>query len=256
MGPQNTKRWPGIDGRVALVTGASRGIGQAIAGALATQGAFVIGSATSAEGAAAISERFKSQATVGHGIELDVSNREAVTSTLEEISSNFGAPTILVNNAGIARDNVVVRMKDEDWDQVVSTNLSSHFYVCRSCLRSMMKARRGRIINIPSVVGLTGNPGQTNYAASKAGIIGFTKSLAREVASRDITVNAIAPGFIDTDMTRMLNESQTALLCTQIPAGRFGTPADIAAAAVFLASDSASYITGETLNISGGLFIG
>ena len=256
MAPQNAKRWPGIDGRVALVTGASRGIGQAIAGALATQGAFVIGSATSAEGAAAISERFKAQATVGHGIKLDVSNREAVTSILKEISSNFGAPTILVNNAGIARDNVVVRMKDEDWDQVVSTNLSSHFYVCRSCLRSMMRARHGRIINISSVVGLTGNPGQTNYAASKAGIIGFTKSLAREVASRDITVNAIAPGFIDTDMTRMLDESQTASLCAQIPAGRFGTPADIAAAAVFLASDSASYITGETLNISGGLFIG
>lgn len=253
---KGVKRWPGIDGRVALVTGATRGIGRAVADALALEGALVIGTATKQEGVATINERLKSQTAPGYGVELDVSDHEAVSATLDRISTKYGPPSILVNNAGIVRDNLMIRMKNEDWDQVISTNLSSHFYVAKACLRGMIKARWGRIINISSVVGLTGNAGQTNYASAKAGIIGFTKSLAQEVASRNITVNSIAPGFVNTDMTSQLDQTQTESLCLEIPARRLGVPADIAAAVVFLVSDSAGYITGETLNISGGLFIG
>ncbi len=256
MALKSVKRWPGIDGRVALVTGATRGIGRAVADALALEGALVIGTATKKEGVETINERFKSKAVLGHGVELDASDYGAVSEVLDRISTKYGSPSILVNNAGIVRDNLMVRMKSTEWDQVISTNLSSNFYVAKACLRGMIKARWGRIVNISSIVGLAGNAGQTNYASAKAGIIGFTKSLAQEVASRNITVNSIAPGFVSTDMTGQLDQTQTELLCSKIPARRLGIPADIAAAVIFLVSDSASYITGETLNISGGLFIG
>ena len=245
--------WPGIDGRVALVSGASRGIGKAIAEALAIQGATVIGTATSQQGADGISAYLQKRNANGRGMVLDVSEPASIDALLTDIGAAEGLPEILVNNAGVTRDNLLMRMKPEEWDQVLSTNLSSVYRLCKASLRSMMKARWGRIINITSVVGLTGNPGQTNYAASKAGMIGFTKSLAQEVASRNITVNAIAPGFIDTDMTRELDPKQTDALRQQIPAGRLGAPEDIAAAVVFLASDAGTYITGETLNINGGL---
>src|SRR5690554_3809778 len=247
--------WPGIAGRAALVTGASRGIGKAIAEALARQGAAVIGTATSAEGADAISRRFRELGLAGRGVQLRVEDPASVDAALENIESTEGAPTILVNNAGVTRDNLLMRMKAEEWDEVIDTNLSSVFRLSKACVRGMMKARRGTIINIASVVGLSGNPGQTNYAAAKAGIIGFSKSLAREVASRNITVNVIAPGFIDTDMTRALDDKQVEALRSQIPSGRLGTPEDIAAAVVFLASDAGSYITGETLNVNGGLYM-
>ncbi|HEY8520634.1 MAG TPA: 3-oxoacyl-ACP reductase FabG [Gammaproteobacteria bacterium] len=242
--------WPGFAGRVALVSGASRGIGRAIADALALQGAVVIGTATTAEGAAAIDERLAGK---GRGAVLDVTDAQAVEALLADLEGREGAPSILVNNAGITRDNLLMRMKAEEWDAVIDANLSSLYRLCKACLRPMLKARHGRIINISSVVGLTGNPGQTNYAAAKAGMIGFTKALAREVASRGITVNAIAPGFIDTDMTRALDEKQTQALRDQIPAGRLGAAEEVAAAVVFLASDAAAYITGETLNVNGGL---
>lgn len=247
--------WPGIAGRAALVTGASRGIGKAIAEALARQGAAVIGTATSAEGADAISSRFRELGLAGRGVQLRVEDPASVDAALENIESTEGAPTILVNNAGVTRDNLLMRMKAEEWDEVIDTNLSSVFRLSKACVRGMMKARRGAIINIASVVGLSGNPGQTNYAAAKAGMIGFTKSLARELASRNITVNVVAPGFIDTDMTRALDEKQVEALRAQIPSGRLGTPEDIAAAVVFLASDAGSYITGETLNVNGGLYM-
>ncbi|MGI9258578.1 MAG: 3-oxoacyl-ACP reductase FabG, partial [Gammaproteobacteria bacterium] len=217
------------------------------------QGAIVIGTATTEQGAESISAYLKEIDSNGRGAVLDVSDPESINALLADIAAAEGTPAILVNNAGITRDNLLMRMKSEEWDQVLSTNLSSLYRLCKATLRGMMKARRGRIINITSVVGLTGNPGQTNYAAAKAGMIGFTKSLAQEVASRGITVNAVAPGFIDTDMTRELDDSQTDALRQQIPAGRLGTPADIAAAVVFLASDAGGYITGETLNINGGL---
>ena len=247
------KPWPGIDGRVALVSGASRGIGRAIAQALSLQGAIVIGTATSQRGADGISAYLSENEAPGRGLVLDVSDPASVETLFSDIGGAEGPPGILVNNAGITRDNLLLRMKAEEWDDVLSTNLSSLYRLCKASLRGMMKARSGRIINITSVVGLTGNPGQTNYAATKAGIIGFTKSLAQEIASRNITVNSIAPGFIDTDMTRDLDSSQTDALRQQIPAGRLGTPEDIAAAVVFLASDAGAYITGETLNINGGL---
>ena len=247
------KPWPGIDGRVALVSGASRGIGRAIAQALSLQGAIVIGTATSQSGADGISAYLSENEATGRGLVLDVSDPASVEALFSDIGGAEGLPGILVNNAGITRDNLLLRMKAEDWDDVLSTNLSSLYRLCKASLRGMMKARSGRIINITSVVGLTGNPGQTNYAAAKAGVIGFTKSLAQEVASRNITVNSIAPGFIDTDMTRDLESSQTDALRQQIPAGRLGTPEDIAAGVVFLASDAGAYITGETLNINGGL---
>jgi 3-oxoacyl-[acyl-carrier protein] reductase len=247
------KPWPGIDGRVALVSGASRGIGRAIAQALSLQGAIVIGTATSQNGADGISAYLSENEVTGRGLVLDVSDPASVEALFSDIGGAEGLPGILVNNAGITRDNLLLRMKAEEWDDVLSTNLSSLYRLCKASLRGMMKARSGRIINITSVVGLTGNPGQTNYAATKAGVIGFTKSLAQEVASRNITVNSIAPGFIDTDMTRELESSQIDALRQQIPAGRLGTPEDIAAGVVFLASDAGAYITGETLNINGGL---
>src|SRR5690606_16278603 len=247
--------WPGFAGRIALVTGASRGIGRAIAEALARQGATVVGTATSETGAQAIDAWLAESGLKGRGVVLDVSNEATVDSVVEDITGAEGAPTILVNNAGITRDNLLMRMKAAEWDDVVSTNLSSVYRLSRACLRGMMKARYGRIVNIGSVVGLAGNAGQVNYAAAKAGMIGFSKSLAREVASRNITVNVVAPGFIETDMTRALDESQVQALRAQIPLARLGAPADIAAAVVFLASEAGGYITGETLNVNGGMFM-
>ncbi len=241
---------PGIAGRAALVTGASRGIGRAIAETLARQGAVVIGTATSEQGAASISEWLGALSAGSRGAVLDVGSDASVDALFASLNT---APEIVVNNAGITRDNLLMRMKPEEWNEVVSTNLSSLYRVCRASLRGMMKARYGRIINIGSVVGLMGNAGQTNYAAAKAGMIGFTKSLAREIASRNVTVNVVAPGFIDTDMTRALDEKQVQTLREQIPLARLGTSGDVAAAVAFLASDLAAYITGETLNVNGGL---
>jgi 3-oxoacyl-[acyl-carrier protein] reductase len=241
---------PGIAGRTALVTGASRGIGRAIAEALAGQGAAVIGTATSEQGAAAISAWLSALSPGSRGVVLDVGSDASVDALFASLSVS---PEIVVNNAGITRDNLLMRMKPEEWHDVVSTNLSSLYRVCKASLRAMMKARYGRIINISSVVGLMGNAGQTNYSAAKAGMIGFTKSLAREIASRNVTVNAVAPGFIDTDMTRALDQSQVQALREQIPLARLGTGGDIAAAVTFLASDLGGYITGETLNVNGGL---
>jgi 3-oxoacyl-[acyl-carrier protein] reductase len=249
------KPWPGIGGRIALVTGASRGIGRAIAEALGRQGATVVGTATTESGAAGISAQFEGLGLRGRGLVLDVGDSASVDAVFEELKSAEGLPAILVNNAGITRDNLLVRMSADEWEQVLNTDLSSLYRVCKAALRGMMRARSGRIINITSVVGLMGNAGQTNYAAAKAGMIGFSKALAREVASRNITVNAIAPGFIETDMTRELSEEQTEVLRGQIPAGKLGNASDIAAAAVFLASDAADYITGETLNVNGGLIM-
>ena len=247
--------WPGFAGRIALVTGASRGIGRAIAEALARQGATVVGSATSEAGAQAIDTWLRESGFKGRGVVLDVSDEAAVDAVVDGITGAEGAPTILVNNAGITRDNLLMRMKTSEWDDVVSTNLSSVYRLSRACLRGMMKGRYGRIVNIGSVVGLAGNAGPVNYAAAKAGMIGFSKSLAREVASRNITVNVVAPGFIETDMTRALDESQVQALRAQIPLARLGAPADIAAAVVFLASEAGGYITGETLNVNGGMFM-
>jgi 3-oxoacyl-[acyl-carrier protein] reductase len=246
-------RLPGIAGRVALVTGASRGIGKAIAEALARQGATVIGTATTEQGAQSIGAEFAALGLAGRGAVLDVGNEQSVEALFAELATREGAPEILVNNAGITRDNLLMRMKAEEWNDVLSTNLSSLYRVCKASLRAMMKARHGRIVNVGSVVGLMGNAGQTNYAAAKAGMIGFSRSLAREVASRNITVNVVAPGFIDTDMTRALDEKQVQTLREQIPLARLGSTADIAAAVVFLASDAAAYITGETLSVNGGL---
>jgi 3-oxoacyl-[acyl-carrier protein] reductase len=247
--------WPGIAGRVALVTGASRGIGQTIAEALGRQGATVVGTATTEDGARAIGETLHALGLQGRGGVLDVGNEASVEALVADVTAREGAPTILVNNAGITRDNLLMRMKAEEWDAVVSTNLSSLFRVSKACLRGMAKARHGRIVNIGSVVGLSGNAGQTNYAAAKAGIVGFTKALAREIASRNVTVNVVAPGFIDTDMTRALDEKQIQMLRGQIPLARLGSTADVAAAVVFLVSDAGSYITGETLNVNGGMFM-
>ncbi|HEY6514682.1 MAG TPA: 3-oxoacyl-ACP reductase FabG [Steroidobacteraceae bacterium] len=240
---------------VALVTGASRGIGREIALALAGAGAKVIGTATTAEGAAALTTALASHGYNGRGATLDVSDGASIDALLSELDTAGDMPTILVNNAAITRDALLLRMKQEDWDKVIVTNLTSVFRLSKACLRRMMKERRGRIVNLTSVVGVTGNPGQANYAAAKAGILGFTKSLAREVASRGITVNAVAPGFIDTDMTRSLTEEQRTALLTQIPVGRLGAGADVAAAVLFLASPQASYITGETLHVNGGMYM-
>ena len=241
---------------IALVTGASRGIGKAIADAMGANGAVVIGTATSEAGASAITERFKAAGINGVGKVLNVTDPDSVAAVIKEIGAEFGAPTILVNNAGITRDNLMLRMKDEEWSDIIDTNLTSIFRVSKACLRGMMKAHKGRIINVGSVVGSTGNPGQANYAAAKSGVIGFTKSLAREVGSRNITVNTVAPGFIDTDMTRELAEEQRDALLGNIPLGRLGSPDEIAKAVLFLASDDASYITGETLHVNGGMFMG
>ncbi|MEB1610784.1 3-oxoacyl-[acyl-carrier protein] reductase [Xanthomonas campestris] len=242
-----------LQGEIALVTGASRGIGAAIADTLAAQGATVIGTATSASGAAAIGARLAAQG--GHGRELDVTDAAAVDGLIDAIGKEFGAISILVNNAGITRDNLLMRMKDDDWQAIIDTNLTSVFRTSKAVMRGMMKARKGRIVNIASVVGVTGNPGQTNYAAAKAGIIAFSKSLAKEIGSRGVTVNVVAPGFIDTDMTKALpDEAKTALL-QQIALGHLGQPGDIANAVAFLAGPSAGYITGETLHVNGGMYM-
>ena len=240
---------------VALVTGASRGIGKAIALELAQRGATVIGTATSESGAQSISQWLSDAGLKGRGLVLNVSQQDSVDALLKEIESNEGAITVLVNNAGITRDNLLLRMKAEEWDDIMNTNLASVFRLSKAVLRGMMKARRGRIINIASVVGVMGNAGQTNYAAAKAGIIGFSKSLAREVGSRNITVNVVAPGFIATDMTAQLAAEQQQQLVNQVSLGRLGAPEDIAHAVAFLASPHASYITGETLHVNGGMYM-
>lgn len=244
-----------LEGQVALVTGASRGIGAAIADSLAHAGATVIGTATSGSGADAIEQRLKAIRPGCEGHALDVNDADAVTSLVAEISAGPGAPTILVNNAGITRDQILMRMKEEEWEEIIDTDLRSVFRLSKACLRGMMKARQGRIINISSVVGSMGNPGQANYAAAKAGMIGFSKSLAREIGSRNITVNVISPGFIDTDMTRALDDSQREALVGDIPLQRLGDPNDIAAAVLFLASEGGGYITGHTLHVNGGMFM-
>ncbi len=245
----------GIEDRVALVTGATRGIGRAIALALGGAGAIVIGTATRPEGAANIDTAFEEHGVKGRGAVLDVTDAVAVDSLITDIVANEGAPLILVNNAGITRDNLLMRMKDDEWQDILDTNLSSIFRTSKAVLRGMMKARQGRIINIASVVGVMGNAGQANYAAAKAGVIGFSKSLAREVGSRGITVNVIAPGFIDTDMTRSMTDEQRQGLADQVPLARLGTPEDIAAAVTFLASSGGGYITGETLHVNGGMYM-
>ena len=244
-----------LQGKVALVTGASRGIGQAIALELGRQGAVVIGTATSASGAERIAETLKANGIEGAGLVLDVSNDESVASTLEHIQQHLGQPLILVNNAGITRDNLMLRMKDDEWFDVINTNLSSLYRLTKAVLRGMTKARYGRIINIGSVVGAMGNAGQVNYAAAKAGLEGFGRALAREVGSRSITVNAVAPGFIDTDMTRELPDAQRDALLTQIPLGRLGQAEEIAKVVSFLASDGAAYVTGATIPVNGGMYM-
>ena len=242
-----------LQGEIALVTGASRGIGAAIADLLAAQGATVIGTATTESGAAAIGERLAAQG--GHGRALNVTDAAAMDSVLDGFAKEFGPISILVNNAGITRDNLLMRMKDEDWASIIDTNLTSVFRTSKAVMRGMMKARKGRIINIASVVGVTGNAGQANYAAAKAGIIGFSKSLAKEIGSRGVTVNVVAPGFIDTDMTKALPEEARTALINDIPLERLGSPEDIAHAVAFLASPAAGYITGETLHVNGGMYM-
>src|SRR5258705_7141114 len=244
-----------LDGQVALVTGATRGIGRAIASTLGAAGATVIGTATTDEGAAAIDAYLKEGGNAGAGIKLDVADGAAVAAALADIEARFGAIAILVNNAGITRDNLLLRMKDDEWDAIMATNLKPAFRLAKGVLRGMMKARHGRIIQIGSVVGASGNPGQTNYAAAKAALVGFTKSLAQEVGSRNITINCIAPGFVDTDMTKALPEAQRAALLEKIPLGRLGSPEDIAHAVLFLASPQAGYITGATLHVNGGMYM-
>jgi 3-oxoacyl-[acyl-carrier protein] reductase len=244
-----------LSDQIALVTGASRGIGQAIAQALGAEKATVIGTATSAAGAENITAMFSENGVKGTGMVLDVADSDSVTNCVKQIIDEYGAPDILVNNAGITRDNLLMMMKDEQWDDIINTNLSSVYRMSKAVLRPMMKKRNGRIINISSVVGATGNAGQTNYAAAKAGLLGFTKSLAREIGSRNITVNTVAPGFIDTDMTRELAEEQREALTRQIPLGRLGAAEEVAAAVAFLASPAAAYITGETIHVNGGMYM-
>ena len=241
-----------LQGEIALVTGASRGIGAAIAAALAAAGATVVGTATSDAGAEAIS---KTLGNGGRGIVLNTADADSVQAAFENIQANEGSPTIVVNNAGITRDNLLMRMKQDEWDDVIATNLSGIFRVCKACMRGMMKQKKGRIINIASVIGIMGNAGQSNYAAAKAGIIGFSKSLAREIGSRNITVNIVAPGFIDTDMTRGLPDEQRAAMLSDIPLNRLGEGEDIANAVVFLASKAGAYVTGETLHVNGGMLM-
>jgi 3-oxoacyl-[acyl-carrier protein] reductase len=242
-----------LEGRVALVTGASRGIGHAIGLALARAGGKVVGTATSQEGADRFAAALASEGLSGAGMVLDVNDASRIDAVMDAIQKSHGDIAILVNNAGITRDNLLMRMKESEWDDIVSTNLTSVYRLSKAAVRGMMKARQGRIINITSVIGATGNAGQTNYAAAKAGVAGFTKALAREVGSRGITVNCVAPGFIDTDMTRSLSEAQRSAVTQQIPLGRLGVVDDVASAVVFLASDGASYITGCTLHVNGGM---
>ena len=243
------------DSRVALVTGASRGIGRAIAEKLAEDGYTVVGTATSDGGAEKISAYLKEVGNAGCGMKLNVADDESVTEVLKAIAAQYGAPLVLVNNAGITRDNILMRMKGDEWNDVIDTNLNALYRVSKACLRGMTKARWGRIVNITSVVGSMGNMGQSNYAATKAGAEGFSRALARELGSRSVTVNCVAPGFIDTDMTRELSDDQRDLMLGQIPLGRLGQPEEIAALVGFLCSDAASYITGETLHINGGMYM-
>lgn len=244
-----------LENEVALITGASRGIGHAIALALGGAGARIIGTSTSEQGAATLSAALASHGCNGRGAVLDAGSAASIDALVAQLEKDAQLPTILVNSAAITRDTLLLRMKPEDWDVVIATNLTAVYRLSRACVRQMMKARRGRIVNLTSVVGVTGNAGQANYAAAKAGLLGFTKSLARELASRGITVNAVAPGFIDTDMTRVLSEEQRHALLGQIPAGRLGTPAEVAAAVLFLVSPQAAYITGETLHVNGGMYM-
>ena len=241
-----------LDGEIALVTGASRGIGAAIAKALLAAGATVVGTATTQAGADGISATLGGK---GRGMVLDVSDDESIQTAVKDLQSREGSPTILVNNAGVTRDNLLMRMKDDEWNDVIATNLTGTYRLCKACLRGMMKARKGRIVNIASVIAVMGNAGQANYAASKAGLIGFTKSLAREIGSRGITVNVVAPGFIDTDMTKVLSDEQREGMLAQVPLGRLGAGDDIANAVVFLASGGGAYITGETLHVNGGMLM-
>ena len=244
-----------LENQVALVTGASRGIGNSIALALGEAGATVVGTSTSAEGASALSKSLASHGYNGRGAVLDVGNGASIDALMQDLEAAGQMPAILVNNAAITRDTLLLRMKPDDWDQVIATNLTSVFRLSKACLKRMMKERYGRIVNLTSIVGVTGNPGQANYAAAKAGVLGFTKSLAQEVASRGITVNAVAPGFIDTDMTRALTEDQRSALLARIPMGRLGSAADVAATVLFLCSAPAGYITGETLHVNGGMYM-
>jgi len=246
---------PRLASEICLVTGATRGIGRAIAQALGLAGATVIGTATSEEGADTISNLLIENRISGTGMKMDVTDQQSVDSALESITRQYGAPTVLVNNAGITRDGLFLRMKEADWDLVVDTDLKSVFRMTKACLREMTRARRGRIINITSVVGMTGNAGQCNYASAKAGMLGFTRSLAQEVGSRGITVNAVAPGFIETDMTRAIRPEAREQASLRIPLGHFGSPEDVAAAVVFLASEGARYITGATIHVNGGLYM-
>lgn len=245
-----------LEGDIALVTGASRGLGKAIAETLGARGAFVIGTATSDAGAGRISEALVAADIEGFGVTLDVADSDSVNALFQRLGGESHNPTILVNNAGITRDNLLARMSEDDWQAVLNTDLTSLFRVCKAGVRHLMKTRRGRIINITSIVGVTGNAGQSNYAAAKAGVIGFTRALARELAGRAITVNAVAPGFIDTDLTAGLSDKQREFLLADIPMKRLGTAHDVAAAVAFLASPAAAYITGETLHVNGGMYMG
>ena len=243
------------DHKITLVTGASRGIGAAIADALGAQGHTVIGTATSQSGAESITQRFLSKGITGKGMVLNVNDSESIDNLLTEMSRDYGAPAILVNNAGITKDNLLLRMKDDEWTDVITTNLTAVFRLAKACLKPMTKARWGRIVNISSVVGSMGNAGQSNYSATKAGVAGFSRSLAKEIGSRGITVNTVAPGFIDTDMTRDLPEAAKQAMLSQIPLSRLGAPDEIASVVSFLVSDSASYITGETIHVNGGMYM-
>ena len=245
-----------LEGKVALVTGASRGIGKAIAHELARQGAEVVGTATSAEGAQAITDGLKEAGFSGYGIVMNVAEPESIETGLKQLAEQSSAPLILVNNAGITRDNLLMRLKDDDWAEVLETNLSSVYRTSKAVLRGMAKARWGRIINISSVVAGMGNPGQGNYCAAKAGVEGFTRSLAKEMSNRGITANCVAPGFIDTDMTKKLDDKQREAMLEIIPAGRLGSPEEVAAVVAFLASDGAAYVTGETIHVNGGMYMG
>lgn len=245
-----------LEGKIALVTGASRGIGAAIADSLAANGAFVIGTATTEAGAQSIGERISAAGYQGTGFELNVTSQESVDAVIKACAEIKGAPGILVNNAGITRDNLLMRMKEDDWQAIIDTNLTSVYRMSKAVLRGMMKARQGRIISVTSVVGATGNPGQVNYSAAKAGVAGFTRAMAREVASRNITVNTVAPGFIDTDMTRALADEQRQKIINEIPLSRLGSAEDIANAVLFLASEEASYITGTEIHVNGGMYMG